>query len=151
MLSAPVVLIIAGLVAAPSAAAPQCPRAEVVEVMPKASAQTRPVSYQKRTIHVSRTPLSTLKDVVSIQFNGPEAIGLTFRPDVGERMERITGSRPNFPMAFVVDDDAVISVVLEGGFGIGKQGLQISVDRDFTRIKHLYDTLSRCVGAQRAK
>ena len=54
-------------------------------------------------------------------------------------------------MAFVVDDDAVISVVLEGGFGIGKQGLQISVDSNFERIKRLYDTLSRCVAAQRAK
>jgi len=146
-------LLIAGvlLVATPTAGAAQCPRAEVVEVMPKASAQTRPVKYRNGTIHVSRTPLSTLKDVVSVVFNGPEAIGLTFTTDVGERMERITGSRPNFPMAFVVDDDAVISVVLEGGFGIGKQGLQISVDSNFERIKRLYDTLSRCVSVQRAK
>ena len=126
----------------------QCPRAEVVEVMPKASAETRPVAYRNGTIHVSRAPLSTMNDVVAVAFNPPQAIGLTFTPEVGERMERITGSRPNFPLAFVVDNDAVLSVVLEGGFGIGKDGLQISVDGNFDRIKMIYDTLSRCVAAR---
>src|SRR5687767_11319203 len=74
----------------------KCPRVEVVEVMPQASADTRPVAYRNGTIHVRRTPLSTLADVIDIQFNPPRAIGLTFTPQVGERMERIT-ARPNFP------------------------------------------------------
>jgi hypothetical protein len=133
-------------------AAQPCPRAEVVEVMPKASAETRPVAYNSGTIHVSRTPLATLNDVVTIGFDkdAPWAIGLAFTPDVGERMERIT-ARPNFPLAFVVDNDAIVSVVLTGGFGIGRDGLQVSVDRNEERIKRIYDTLSRCVAARAAK
>ena len=131
--------------------AAQCPRAEVVEVLPKASASTRPATYRGATIHVGKTPISTLNDVVAVDYHPPQAIGLTFTPAVGERMERITGSRPNFPMAFVVDNDAVISVVLEGGFGIGKNGLQISVDNNFERLKRIYDTLSRCVALRNAK
>jgi preprotein translocase subunit SecD len=131
----------------------QCPRAEIVEVMPGPSAETRPVAYQNATIHVSRTPISTLADIVAVNFDPaiPWAIALTFRPDAADRMERITGSRPNFPMAFVVDSDAVISVVLQGGFGIGKGGLQVSVDRNQERIKAIYDELSRCVAAQNEK
>ena len=135
---------------AAQAASASCPRAEVVEVMPKASAETRPVKYQNGTIHVSRTPLSTLADVVAIEFNPPRAIALAFTPAVGQRMERIT-ARPNFPMAFVVDDDAVLSVVLQGGFGIGKDGLQVSVDRNEERIKRIYDTLNRCIALRTAK
>ena len=129
-------------------AAQPCPRAEVVEVMAKASAETRPVTYQNGTIHVSRAPLATLNDVVKLTYDKetPWAIGLTFTPDVGERMERTT-ARPNFPMAFVVDNEAILSVVLTGGFGIGKAGLQVSVDRNEGRIKTLYDRLSRCVAA----
>lgn len=146
-----VAMIVAVVMSAAPTVSAQCPRVEVVEVMPKASAETRPVTYQKGTIHVSRAPLSTLNDVVAVDFNPPEAIGLTFTPEVGERMERITGSRPNFPMAFVVDKDAVLSVVLEGGFGIGKDGLQISVDTNFDRLKKIYDTLSRCVAARSRK
>jgi hypothetical protein len=65
-------------------------------------------------------------------------------------MERIT-ARPNFPLAFVVDNDAIVSVVLTGGFGIGRDGLQVSVDRNEERIKRIYDTLSRCVAARAAK
>jgi hypothetical protein len=130
--------------------AAQCPRAEVVEVMPMASSDTRPVSYRNRTIHVNRVPLTRLEDVVKIGFDAPWAIQLTFTTEVGERMERIT-ARPDFPMAFVVDNEAVLSVVLEGGFGIGKDGLQISVDTNEERIKRIYDALSRCVGARTAK
>lgn len=130
-------------------ASPQCPRAEVVEVMPQASAETRAVSYGSGTIHVSRAPLSTLADIVAVNFDAPWAIQLAFQPHVEERMERITGSRPTFPMAFVVDNEAVISVVLQGGFGIGKGGLQVSVDRNEERIKMIYDALSRCVPASR--
>ena len=54
-------------------------------------------------------------------------------------------------MAFVVDNDAVVSIVLQGGFGIGKGGLQISVDRNEERIKKIYDTLSRCVAVRAAR
>ena len=90
-----------------------------------------------------------MPDIVAIDFDPPWAIHLAFKPEVGERMERITGSRPNFPMAFVVDSEAVISVVLQGGFGIGKGGLQVSVDRNEQRIKNIYDVLSRCVAATR--
>jgi hypothetical protein len=115
--------------------------------MPQASPETRAVAYGGGTIHVSRAPLSTLADIVDVHFDPPWAIQLAFKPDVGERMERITGSRPTFPMAFVVDDEAVINVVLQGGFGIGKGGLQVSVDRNEERIKKIYDALSRCVGA----
>ena len=136
--------------AVPVATAPQCPRAEVVEVMPEASPETRPVTYRNGIIHVSRVPLATLADVVKVGFDASWAIQLTFTPDVGERMERIT-ARPNFPMAFVVDNDAVLSVVLEAGFGIGKQGLQVSVDRDVERIKEIHDALSRCIAVRTAK
>ena len=132
------------------AAAQPCPRAEVVEVMSKASAETRPVTYQGRIIHVSRAPLATLNDVVNVRLNPPEAIQLTFTREVGERMERIT-ARPNFPLAFVVDNDALVNVVLEGGFGIGTGGLQVSVDSNFERVKKIYDALSRCVAARTAK
>ena len=150
---------VAGLIAAvllgaaPTVNAAQCPRAEVVEVMPKASAETRPVAYRNGTIHVSLVPLSTLKDIASVAFDPetPLAIVLTFTPDAEDRMERITGSRPSFPMAFVVDDDAVVNVVLEGGFGIGKGGLQVSVDKNEERIKKIYDALSRCVAPRSAK
>jgi hypothetical protein len=133
--------------AAQAASAP-CPRAEVVEVMPKASAETRPVAYRNGTIHVSRAPLATLTDVVKIEFDPPWAIMLAFTPEVGERMQRIT-ARPDFPMAFVVDNAAVLSVVLEGGFGIGTDGLQVSLDNE-ARAKKVADALSGCV-APRAK
>jgi hypothetical protein len=128
----------------------KCPRAEVVEVMPKATSETRPASYRNGTIHVSRTPLSTLPDVTDIEFDTPGIIKLAFTPEVGERMERIT-ARPDFSMAFVVDNEAVLSVVLKGGFGIGKNGLQISVDSNFDRIRMIYETLSRCVAARSKK
>lgn len=129
------------------AASARCPRVEVVEVMPAASAETRPVAYRNGTIHVSRAPLAALADIVKVDFVAPRAILLAFRPEVGERMERIT-ARPDFPMAFVVDDDAVLSVVLEGGFGIGRNGLQISLDSNETRLKEIFDSLTRC-GAPR--
>lgn len=151
-----VATIVLWLVSVPAGAAQQtaaqCPRAEVVEVMPTVSPETRPVVYGNGTIHVSRAPLATLNDVVKVGFDAdtPWAIGLTFTPEVGERMERIT-SRPNFPMAFVLDNDAIISVVLTGGFGIGKGGLQVSVDRNEERIKKIYDTLSRCIALRTAK
>ena len=135
--------------AAPAASG-RCPRAEVVEVMPKASAKTRPVAYRNETIHVSRVPLSTLSEVVEIEFSPPWAIGLTFTPEVGEKMQRMT-ARPNFPMAFVVDNDAMVSVVLKGGFGIGKDGLKITTDSNQGRVKNVYDTLSRCVAQRSAK
>lgn len=135
----------------PTAVAAQCPRVEVVEVMPRASRDTRPVAYRNGTIHVSRTPLSTLADIVGVELDPPWAISLTFKPEVEDRMEQVTGSRPNFPMAFVVDDDAVVSIVLQGGFGIGKGGLQISVDRNEERIKKIYDALSRCVTVRAAR
>jgi hypothetical protein len=135
---------------AAQAASAGCPRAEVVEVMPKASTDTRPVNYQNGTIQVSRTPISTLKDIVSVGYNEPMAIQLAFTPEVGERMEQTT-ARPNFPMAFVVDNDVVLSVVLQGGFGIGKDGLQITVDRNEERIRKVYDALRRCVAARNAK
>ena len=81
----------------------------------------------------------------------PQAILLTFTPEAGERMERITGSRPNFPMAFVVENDALVSVVLQGGFGIGTGGLQVSVDSNFERVKEISDALIRCVALRNAK
>jgi hypothetical protein len=132
------------------AASATCPRAEVVEVIPKPSSATRPVSYRNGTIHVSRMPLSTLADIIDVQFDAPSVLKLAFTPEVGERMERIT-ARPDFPMAFVVDDDVVLSVVLKGGFGIGKHGLQITVDRNEGRIKQIYDALTRCIATHRAK
>lgn len=135
----------------PTPAVAQCPRVEVVEVMPTASRDTRPVAYRNGTIHVSRKPLSTLADIVGIELDPPWAISLRFKPEVEDRMEQITGSRPTFPMAFVVDNDAVVSIVLQGGFGIGKGGLQISVDRNEERIKKIYDTLSRCVAVRAAR
>jgi hypothetical protein len=131
------------------AASAPCPRAEVVEVMPKASGETRPVIYQNGTIHVS-APLSTLADIVAINFVPPRAISLAFTPQVGERMERMT-ARPAFPLAFVVDDEALLSVVLEGGFGIGRDGLKISVDGNDERIERVYDALSRCVALRNAR
>jgi hypothetical protein len=143
-------IAVALLSAAPQVNAAQCPRAEVVEVMPKASADTRSVAYQNGTIYVSRTPISTLKDIAAVGFlpETPWALTLTFKPEVEDRMERITGSRPRFAMAFVVDNDAIVNVVLEGGFGIGKGGLQVSVDRNDERIRRIYDALSRCVGRE---
>lgn len=151
----PILLTVAALYASTASAtfvaAQPCPRAEVVEVMPKASAETRPVTYGSGTIHVSKAPITSLNDVVKVGLNPPEAIMLAFTPEAGERMERITGSRPNFPMAFVVDNDALVNVVLQGGFGIGTGGLQVSVDSTFERVKRMYDTLSRCVAARTAK
>ena len=146
----PAVMIVGLLLdAAPTAAVnAQCPRAEVVEVMPNASPDTRPVAYRSETIHVSLTPLSTLADVVKVGFDEPWAILLTFKPEVAERMERIT-SRPDFPMAFVVDNEALVSVVLKGGFGIGKQGLQVSLD-DEERASRVANALSRCLALQSA-
>ena len=146
-----VVALNASTAGAAVVAAQPCPRAEVVEVMPKASEETRPVTFGGGTIHVSRAPITTLNDVVKVGLNPPEAITLAFTREAGERMERITGSRPNFPMAFVVDNDALVNVVLQGGFGIGKGGLQVSVDSNFERVKRIYDTLSRCVAARTAK
>lgn len=146
-------MVVTALLGAGQTASTQCPRAEVVEVMPKASAETRPVAYQSGTIHVSRTPISTLADIAAVDYDPetPWAIVLAFTPEVEDRMERTTGSRPNFPMAFVVDNDAIINVVLQGGFGIGKGGLQVSVDRREERIKTLYDALSRCIALRKAK
>ena len=95
---------------------------------------------------------SRLKDIASVAFDPetPLAIVLTFTPDAEDRMERITGSRPSFPMAFVVDDDAVVNVVLEGGFGIGKGGLQVSVDKNEERIKeNLRRTQPLCRSSKR--
>jgi hypothetical protein len=144
------VMIAAAFLGAGQAPPAQCPRAEVVEVMSKPSGDTRPVAYRNGTIHVSRTPISTLADITAVSHDpeAPLAIALRFTPDVEARMERITGSRPTFPMAFVVDNDAIVSVVLEGGFGIGKGGVQFSVDRNDQRIKQVYDTLSRCVAGR---
>jgi hypothetical protein len=138
------VMIIALSAATPRVVAAQCPRAEVVEVMPMATAETRPVVFGNRTIQVNRVPLATLEHIVKVGFDAPWAIQLTFTREAGERMERIT-ARPNFPMAFVVDDEALVSVVLEGGYGIGKDGLQVSLDSNEQRVKRIYDTLSRCI------
>jgi hypothetical protein len=33
-------------------------------------------------------------------------------------------------MAFVADNDVLVSVLLKGGYGIGKQGLQVSLDNE---------------------
>src|SRR5688500_13642928 len=71
-----VAMIVAVVLGAAPTVSAQCPRAEVVEVMPTASAETRPVAYGKGTIHVSRAPLATLNDVVAVNFKGPEAIVL---------------------------------------------------------------------------
>lgn len=142
---------VVGIAQQPSLATPQCPRAEVVEVMPTAAAGTRPVTYRGATIYVSGAPLATLNDVVKVGVDPPQAILLTFTPEAGERMERITGSRPNFPMAFVVENDALVSVVLQGGFGIGTGGLQVSVDSNFERVKEISDALIRCVALRNAK
>lgn len=136
----------AGVAQQPAA---ECPRAEVVEVMPNATAETRAVAYRGGTIHVSTAPLATLKDIVKVGFNEPGGIVLSFVAKVGERMERIT-ARPDFPMAFVLDSDALVSVVLTGGFGIGKQGLQVSLDNE-ARARNVAATLSRCVASGDAK
>jgi hypothetical protein len=135
--------------AASSAAAAQCPRVEVAEVTSKASAETRPVAYRGGTIHVSRSPLARLEDVIRVDFDAPWAVLLTFKPDVGERMERIT-ARPDFPMAVVVDNEALVSVVLQGGFGIGSGGLRVSLD-DEKRAKEITEALRRCVAPGDAK
>lgn len=122
-------IIVAALAGSTQAPAAPCPRVEVVEVMPGASPGTRPVGHRGHTIHVSRTPLAALNDVVDVAFREPGAIALTFTRDVAARMERAT-ARADFPMAVVIDNEALVSVVLQGGFGIGGQGLQVSLDNE---------------------
>jgi len=112
------------------AAAASCPGVEFVRVEPRASADTRPVRFRgNRAIQVARVPIATAADLAKVEVVGGDinpAILITLKPEAAARLERTT-SEPNFPLAVVLGDEALLSVVIEGGYGIGKDGVQVAL------------------------
>jgi len=124
------------LTAAWSATAPAlaaeaaCPRVEITRVQPAASPGTRPVaSARDGVVQVELAPIVQLSDIaaVALSDDAHPALLLGFTPDGARRLEEATTGHDGLRIAFVVDDDALLSVVWEGPYGIGRNGMQINM------------------------
>lgn len=137
-----------------SAAAPAaCPRFEVTLVRPKASSDTRPVRSNGGVVHVDRAPIVSIDDITEAKFGDPddlngagESMQIKILPGPAERLEQITADPKGVQLAVVLNDTALLNVFFSGGYGIGRDGMQIHTD-DPGRIKDLPAVLNRCSAA----
>jgi preprotein translocase subunit SecD len=149
-----VFLALADMAPARAASAP-CPRFEIALVRTNASAETRPVHWNGRTIHVDQTPIIAMDDITEAKLGDPdslqaEALQLKFRPDAAARLEHITADPKGVRVATVLDDVALLNVFFSGGYGVGPQGMQISPG-DPDTVKGLPETINRCSAAIAAR
>jgi len=130
-------------------AAQSCPEVGFTIVEPSASGRTRPVKFWRGgPLHLRRDMLTTTADITEVSFDwaGNSAIGLKFRPEAGARLEAATTGRPGLRLAFVADDEALLSVTWQGEYGMGRESAQVSL-ADEGRARELYEALRRCVPA----
>ncbi len=131
----------------PSLAAQPCPEVGFTLVEAAASPQTRPVKARgNQVIQVRREALTRTTDIVEARleaFDHP-ALLLKFRPEAATRLENATTDHDGLRLAFVADDDALLSVVWQGRYGMGREGAQISIS-DRERAHRLFERLSACL------
>ena len=129
------------------AAAPDCPRAEFVEVRPKVSPQTRPVRLNDRTIHVLRSPITALADIAELRLGSAQddaALYLKFKPEATQRLTQATTGHSGVRLAFVVGNEALLSITWEGDYGLDASGSMLSLSNRAT-ARRVFERLKPCL------
>jgi hypothetical protein len=113
-----------------AAAAQSCPEVGFTMIEPRASGETRPVKFWRGgPIHVRRNLLTTTADIADVRLEpGDHTLMLfKFTPEAGARLEDATTGRSGLRLAFVADDEALLSITWEGEYGMGREGVQVSL------------------------
>jgi len=127
-----------------------CPRVEFAVVHPKASADTRPVRYGARTLHVDRIPITSLEDISEAHTDkDPRAatVFLSFKTEATGRLSSVTTNHSGIQLAFVIDSEVVLSVTWQGDYGLDSTGVQVSL-QNTRRANAIVDTINRCLAKE---
>ena len=129
-------------------AAPACPTVEIALVRAKASPETRPVRWKAQTIQVDRTPIITLDDIVDARWGDSDSLQaedlqLKFRDEPAERLFAATSDPKGVRLAVILNGRVELNTYFSGGYGIGREGLQLSPGEP-EAFKDLPETIARC-------
>lgn len=147
------IAIVTSWAAGSATAAPAaCPRFEAALIRDKASSDTRPVRSNGRIVQVDRTPIFDIDDVTEAKLGDPDDLGaadslqIKLRPEPAALLEQITADPKGVWLAVVLDNETLLNVLFSGGYGIGKDGLQIHTE-DPRRVRGLPAVINRCSAA----
>jgi len=130
-----------------ASAQPSCPRADLTQIEPRASAATRPVKNGDETIFVRQNALTTANDISEIKVEGDDfdtLILIKYSAEAAARLLAATTDNEGVQLAFVVDDDVLLSFTWEGPYGIGPSGVQMSIMNGLARAQKLVESLRGC-------
>ena len=121
-----------------TSAQPSCPRADLTQIEPRASAETRSVRNGDKTIFVRQNAITTASDISEIKVEGDDfetLILITYNPEAAARLLAATTDNEGVQLAFVVDDDVLLSFTWEGFYGIAPGGVQMSIMNGLARAQ----------------
>ena len=130
-----------------ASAQPSCPRADLTQIEPRASAATRPVRNGDETIFVRQNAITTANDISEIKVERDDfetSILIKYNPEAAARLLAVTTNNEGVQLAFVVDDDVLLSFTWEGTYGIGPSGVQMSILNGPARAQKLVESLRGC-------
>jgi hypothetical protein len=123
-----------------------CPQIEFGTFYSQASSSTRPVKNPEgRTIFFDRTPIYRLQDISQARLGSDDAtVLMSIKAEAAERLKSATTGHSGATLAFVVDDQALMAVVWEGGYGFESGDMQLSL-RSADVARKLVTTIERCI------
>ncbi|HEX4051747.1 MAG TPA: hypothetical protein VHY19_12790 [Steroidobacteraceae bacterium] len=131
-----------------------CPQVGFTIVEPHASSQTRPARMgTKHTIYVRRRPITTTMDIVDIKLGGNDydaEIQLKFTPAATKRLIDATNNHAGRRIAFMFDDEVVLSVVIPGSNGFDAEGAQVSIRHGMREARRLMTAIRGCTATNAA-
>lgn len=142
------------LISGGAIASASCPQVGFVIVEPRASLETRPVRVGKnKTIHVLRVPITTTRDIIDIKLGGNDYdanILLKFTPTATKRLIEATNNHAGRRIAFMWDDQVLVSVVIPGANGFDAEGAQVSLRHGMRRARELMKAVKDCTSGTAA-
>ena len=134
-------------------ASESCPKVGFTVVEPHPSSETRAIKVGRgQTIYVRQVPITTTSDIVEIKLadhdDGDYAtLLIKFTPPADQRLHEATTNHSGMRIAFMADDEVLLSVIWEGQWGMYTGGTQVSIQHGAKRARKLMKALQGCIGA----
>lgn len=135
----------------PALATSSCVRVDLTLLEPSSSSETRPVKQGERTLFVRRKAITTIEDISEISVAGDDfdaRIHIKYAPGAAARLHEATTGRDGLNLAFVVDDDVWLAFAWRGPYGIGPDGVQLSIQGGLAKAQGLVDTIRGCAATE---
>jgi phage-related protein len=124
-----------------------CPRVELTHVESRESSETRPVRLGGQAIFVHRNAITTTGDISEIKVAGDDAetaIQIKYKAEAAAKLLNATTDHDGLQLAFVVDDEVWLAFTWRGPYGIGPDGVQVSIQRGLARAEGLMASIRAC-------